>query len=107
MLRAFPPYIFMLTVLGDIVIYILETKNGSKFCLPDKWLAQTGGGLLVPNHPVLSGNPSPPAVTSETQEGARPGDSLLSAGRDFFPKAQVGQGSPPNIPLTDRKTKVQ
>ena len=54
----------------------------------------SGGGLLLPNHSVLSGHRSPPAVTSERQEGARPGDSLLSAGRDFFPKAQVGQGSP-------------
>ena len=51
-------------------------------------------GLLLPNHSVLSGHPSPPAFPAETQEGARPGDSLLPAGRDFSPKAQVGQGLP-------------
>ena len=51
-------------------------------------------GLLLPNHSVLSGHPSPPAFPAETQEGARPGDSLLPAGRDFSTKAQVGQVLP-------------
>lgn len=94
MLKAFPPLHFYVDSVGEHCYLHLRGKEWKQdLSIWQVVSADSGGGLFLPNHSVLSGHPSSPAVTSETQEGARPGDSLLSAGRDFSPKAQVGQGS--------------